>query len=74
MKFIELRGNAYPLNDRVIFVTETKENGSHELYLSYTDNLNLKVLCADITNQRELSLKEKIEIGLRGKNIFSISI
>ncbi|WP_175994708.1 hypothetical protein [Burkholderia vietnamiensis] len=73
MKYVELSGNAYPLNDRVMYVTEIQSNGGHELYLSYTDNPDFKVLLSDITNQKNLSLEEKILFAYKGKRVFIIS-
>lgn len=72
MKYVELSGNAYPLNDRVMYVTEIQSSGRHDLYLSYTDNLDLKVLLSDVTNQKNLSLEEKILFAYKGKKVFII--
>lgn len=67
MKFIELNGDLYPLNDRVIFRTKILDNGSHELHLNYTDGNLIDLLISDITNQKNLSTEKKIEYALKGK-------
>ncbi|PKV47895.1 hypothetical protein CLU92_5369 [Janthinobacterium sp. 61] len=74
MKFVELYGDLYPLNDRVIFKIKNHPNGLQEIYLLYTDGGGSEILVGDVTNQKILTTEKKVEIALKGKireiNIF----
>ena len=74
MKFVELNGDLYPLNDRVIFKTKNNPSGLQEIYLHYTDGSEDGILVGDVTNQKSLTTEKKVEIVLKGKireiNIF----
>lgn len=66
-KFIEVSNNLYPLNDRIIFKREILPNGTHALFINYTDSKNENIQVGDITNYKSLPFEKQIENILSGR-------